>query len=208
LKNLKLCWLLLAVLVLFVPLLRADTVTVQLTGVNGVNDGHYYVSPYFGTINGQPVVLFCNDVLNSVSIGQSWQANLSTITAESNLSLTRYGNLPSALMVYQEAAWLTTQFQSHPSEYVNLQHAIWYLFTSNLAFFTEGSGSWVALAQQNYTNISYDNFRVVTNAPPPPVQLTGQIQEYITTVPEPATLTMLGMGLSGIAFLCRRKPKS
>jgi len=85
--------LLLAAMLMIVPMAHADAtpVTMVFTGVNGANDGHYYVSPYFGSMNGQTVVLFCIDIINTVNFGQTWQANVTSL-ASGNLANTRYGN--------------------------------------------------------------------------------------------------------------------
>ena len=56
---------LLLVGIFLVPLAYADgPVTMVFTGVNGANDGQFYVSPYYGTLNGQSVTLFCDDIIN------------------------------------------------------------------------------------------------------------------------------------------------
>src|SRR6267143_5898182 len=123
----------LAVLMILTPLAQADsTTTMQFTGVNGANNGVYYVSPYAGTLNygtssAQTVVLFCDDINNEVSMGDVWNANLTSLSS-GNFANTRYGNgsvnlklgtmNPQAL--YEEAAWLVTQFASHPGDYVSL----------------------------------------------------------------------------------------
>jgi hypothetical protein len=57
----------------------AAPVTMVFQNVNGTNDGQYYVSPYTGTMNGQMVTLFCDDVLNEVNFGQTWQANVTNL---------------------------------------------------------------------------------------------------------------------------------
>src|SRR5271166_3298818 len=72
------------------------TTTMQFTGVNGANNGVYYVSPYTGTMNygtaaAQTVGLFCDDINNEVSIGEVWNANVTSLSS-SNFSNTRYGN--------------------------------------------------------------------------------------------------------------------
>src|SRR5260370_666739 len=88
----------------------ADLFPVTFTGVNGVADFGYYVGPYYGTISGDPVTLYCNDFANDVSFGESWLANLTPLDGTGDLSHTRYGGLPNALTLYREAAWLTTQY--------------------------------------------------------------------------------------------------
>lgn len=207
LMKLRKVWLLLPIL-LIATAIHADSVTMQFTGVNGAINGHYYVSPYYGTMNGSPVTLYCVDIANSVHFNQVWEANLSTITNGSNLSNTRYGGLPNGLALYQQAAWLIDQFPTHTSDYVNLQYALWNLFNPSLAPDSAGSNSWLALAAANFGSMSFGNFRVVTNIGP--VYRTGQVQEFIiivppSPVPEPATLALFGSGLIAIANVVRRR---
>jgi hypothetical protein len=59
---------LLVVVMILVPFAYADgPVTMVFQNVNGANGGPYYVSPYLGTLNGQTVTLFCDDILNEVN---------------------------------------------------------------------------------------------------------------------------------------------
>ena len=93
-------------------------------------------------MNGQNVVLFCDDVLNEVSSGQHWTANLTnlgvavaTTNSQNNgFSQTRYGGVidpnnkvgpANATQAYEEAAWLTKQLTTttDPNQMVNLQYA-------------------------------------------------------------------------------------
>src|SRR5260370_32204957 len=112
-----------------VPFAYADgPVTMVFTGVNGANDGQYYVSPYSGTMNGQSVTLFCDDIINDVTFGQQWQANvtnLATAVNTSDFSQTRYGSVTGSAglahppLACPEAAPVTPQFASHPSPPAN-----------------------------------------------------------------------------------------
>src|SRR2546429_2375935 len=86
----------LAALLLSTPFAKADSTTMQFTGVNGANNGVYYVSPYagtmkYGTSSAQSVVLFCDDINNEVSFNQVWTANVTSL-ASGNFTSTRYGN--------------------------------------------------------------------------------------------------------------------
>ena len=198
------------VAMILVPFAYADgPVTMVFQGVNGANDGQYYVSPYYGTLNGQKVVLFCDDILNEVHFGQTWQANvtnLATAVNTNNFSQTRYGSvvgsavLGNPAIAYEEAAWLTTQFASNPGDLVNLQYALWDIMNPGV----RGNGNadvqnWLLLASQNYGSISLNNFEIVTNVGP--LTLTGQVQEFIVPTPEPGTLALL---VCGMLALCVR----
>ena len=207
-------FLVVAALTIFALQAHADTnpVTMVFTGVNGVNDGHFYVSPYNGTMNGQAVTLFCDDVINEVSFNQTWQANVTNL-ASGDLSNTRYGNagiavnpsvINNAQKIYEEAAWLSTQFASNPGDYVSLQYAIWDLM--NPGSEPTGYGNvqfWLDQSAANYGSIDPSNFSIVTNAGP--LAMTGQVQEFIINTPEPGTLSLLLIALASIAILAFRR---
>jgi hypothetical protein len=220
--------LLFLVLLFAAPSALADGTQVSMTfvGVNGINDGAYYVSPYQGmmTSNGQNslVTLFCDDFNNVVTWNQNWQANITQLSS-SDLTNTRYGN-PSdvallivqnpyystytAAQLYAQAAWLTMQFNqflsNNPAQIIALQYAIWDLFDPN-APTNAGSQAWILSAEQNYGSVDLSNFEIVTNVGP--LALTGQVQEFIIPTPEPGTFALLGIALLGLIFMARRKSK-
>lgn len=195
-----------------IPFAYADgsPVNMMFTGVNGANDGVYYVSPYTGTVNGQTVVLFCDDIKNDVYIGEKWTANvtnLGTALSTSNgLANTRYGGVSSspvfsnAPVAYQEAAWLTTQFAFHPTDLVSLQYALWDIMNPGSEPTSYGDVSyWLGQAAGNYSSINPYDFSVYTNTGK--LALTGQVQEFIVHTPEPGSLALLVCGvLALVAF--------
>lgn len=197
----------------------ADPFQLKLTGVNGADAFGYYVGPYYGQLESQTVSLFCDDFANEVSFGQTWQANLSKITAGSDLSKTRYGGVANALREYQEIAWLDTQFGVQPSsKYGDIHATIWDFFDP-LEAPKPSSDYWLKQAEQNYQSMSYDNFRVVTNVGP--VKATGQVQEFLIVIPnsfltggvatpEPRPVFLMGAGLlvlSAVLARVKRKKK-
>ena len=209
---------LLVVAMILVPFAYADgPVTMVFQGVNGANDGQYYVSPYYGTMTSptgtQAVTLFCDDIINEVNFGQTWQANvtnLATAVNTNNFSQTRYGSasgsavLGNPALAYEEAAWLTTQFASNPTDLVNLQYALWDIMNPG----ARGSGNadvqnWLLMASQNYGSIDLNNFEIVTNLGP--VTLTGQVQEFIVQTPEPGTLALLVCGMLALCLRLMRR---
>jgi hypothetical protein len=219
-KLSKALWVLAALLIM-TPLAHADsTTTLEFTGVNGANNGVYYVSPYTGTLNygttsAQTVVLFCDDINNEVSMNQVWTANVTSL-ASGNFSNTRYGNGSvnhnlggmSPQILYEEAAWLVTQFSSHSGDYVSLQYALWDLMTPGAepTNFAGADGTtvekWLALAAANYGQINPANFVIATNTGT--LAYTGQVQEFIVQTPEPATGVLLLFGVVSMFLLFRR----
>jgi len=200
--------------------LFADTVQMAFDGVNGAEMFGVYVGPYYGTMNGAPVDLFCVDFSNEVQFGEQWDANLTPIAAGADLSDTRFGAETDALQLYEEAAWLTLQYAVQPaSQYGDIQATIWQLFSNSAP--APSSSSWLEQAQANYASADYGNFAIVTNTGP--VELTGQVQEFLTEMPsnlvpqfgpqtpanaapEPRTAAMIGLALAVAGSVRRRRP--
>src|SRR6266576_6960059 len=219
-KSLRAMWVL-AALTIMTPLAQADSTTkMESTGVNGSNNGVYYVSPYtgimnYGTSSAQTVVLFCDDINNEVFMNQVWNANVTSM-ASGNFSNTRYGNgsvnpnlgSMNPQTLYEEAAWLVTQFASHPGDYVSLQYALWDLMTPGAEptnfFNADGTtvAQWLALAAANYGQINPANFVIITNSGT--LAYTGQVQEFIVQTPEPATTVLLLIGVVSMFLVIRR----
>jgi hypothetical protein len=214
----------LGLLLVLTPLAHADgTTTMLFTGVNGANDGVYYVSPYtgtmnYGTHNAQTVGLFCDDINNDVYIGETWTANVTSM-ASGNFSNTRYGNgsvnpnlgTTNPLTLYEEGAWLVSQFGSHTNDYVSLQYALWDLMSpgaepTNYAG-TDGIkvSQWLTWAGQNYGQINPANFEIITNVGT--LAYRGQVQEFIVQTPEPATVVLLLIGIGAMFLLVLKRQR-
>ena len=222
-KLSRLLWIATLLLVL-TPLAHADgTTTMQFVGVNGANDGVYYVSPYtgtmdYGTSNAHSVGLFCDDINNDVNFGQIWNANVTNM-GSGDFSNTRYGNgsvnpnlgSTNPLTLYEQGAWLVSQFGSHTSDYVSLQYALWDLMSPGAepTSYAAGDGiqvsQWLSWAATNYGQINPSNFEIVTNVGP--LCYRGQVQEFIVQTPEPATIILLLIGIGAMFLLALKLPR-
>jgi hypothetical protein len=203
---------LLTLAILFAPFAHADggSVSMQFENVNGANNGIYYVSPYYGTMNGQPVVLFCDDIKNEVGFGQTWSANVTNLetalSTTNGFANTRYGSVSNSAVIanpglaYEEAAWLTTQFAGNPTQWVSLQEALWDIMNPG-TYSDSGVSYWLAAATGfgGDPNFNPASFEIVTNVGP--LCLTGQVQEFIVQTPEPGTMALLLTGVLALAAL-------
>lgn len=194
---------------------RADQVSVVLTGVSGGVQGGVYTSPYYATVGGVAnTQIVCDDYEHAVYMGESWTAQVSTF---SDLSQVRFqqGSASATLQLYEEAGWLFMQLfnPTNSSSTGNISFAIWEIFdsaVSGTAGWTGGTnpatapvGSaewWLAQAQgQTWYAGEFNNLEILT-----PVNPTSP-QEYFVMTPEPATLGLLAIGLLGLLVLARMK---
>src|ERR1700730_1202872 len=103
----------------------ANSVSMKLTGVGSNNAGGAYTYPYYFSINGgAPVGLICDTFDNQVIVGETWQANVTSLLSGKGL----FGN---QLLDYK-AAGLIFKSILNGTLGINVgNYAIWGLFSTN-----------------------------------------------------------------------------
>src|SRR5436305_13194854 len=108
--------------------------TAQMTLTSAGNNvvGNVYVNPYFGTVNGVPTVIICDDWGDDTYLGESWTANVYAINDTSNTRNTQKWSLTAAQQMqdYTEAAFLATKLLSatDPAVAGEISYALWEIF--------------------------------------------------------------------------------
>ena len=207
--------LLLLLLVSLAAALHADTVNLKLVNtLPNNNSGGVYTYPYNFSVNGSPalIALLCDDYNHEVQLGESWYANVNTLAG----AATGAGQFSAT--AYYQAGWLFQQLVNNaPYASPNsINWAIWKTTSPTLvvpssvmgSVSTQGSVAWW-LAQvpttidpnalSNIVVYTWDgNTTTIVNGP------GGPPQEYLGTVPEPASALLMFTGC-GFLFLRLRK---
>jgi len=210
----------------------AGTLNVTFVSSGTMTMGGVYVGPY--TINvsnngvGQNITVICDDAVDLVHNGESWEATSSTIA--SGLAGAKWAGVTIGANVDGNSSAVTlTKVQEYEAiQYLaqlmianlsnrttvgEIQWAIWDLTDPGLIKQSNGSEKWGNLSKylagiDGYIQAGINNdggsaSQLVIYTPVP--GSNPMPQEYVQVTPEPASLTLLGCGLLVIGGLLRKK---
>ena len=181
---------------------EASTVSVTFLGADtGVNNGTDFVLPYQLLIDGITTDATCYDIFDSVSLGETWTANVWT-TAQA-IAEGQFSSAPNAAAGYDEIAFLSQQATNSAQDQIDLQEDIWNVFGGNLYPVTPGMQSYLNLLNTPaYTGFNFNSVEFLEDAD----QDAGRAQAFVVSssspvfqnaasAPEPGTLALLAGGL-------------
>jgi len=222
-----------AVLLLFgsAAFAQTTTTTITLTGVgDGANAGGVFVDPYTAAVGTMTnVSVICDDWSDETNIGETWIANVNTISPSLTGSPLFGQSLGSAgqQALYNEAAWLASQLLAIPinnptpaqeTAQIEISYALWELTCSTTTTCAgqpfsvlSGVSSADLAGAQNYLTeaegeggFNASGWEILTPTP----ESSNEPQEFLVYMPESSPGIALGadlLGLLGLVIIFRRR---
>lgn len=163
----------------------------------GLTDGSYYVGLAKGDLAGDglgPFPMWCVDPTHRVS-KSDWDVAIRPLTAAGIAG----NGMGYSLLELQTMAVLGSGFNNTNPNDKMIQHAIWSLVDGRSL--TVGEQTLLTTAQALVSSFNFNGYVLLD-----PLECGGQsmMTKMSSTVPEPGTLALVGLGLVAAAYLSRR----
>ena len=198
---------------------NGSQVSITFNSALGTNYGGFYTGIYNGTLNGAATSFVCDDSLNDITEGESWQAtawSLSNVGTKGLFSGSPYtatyaaggsaGYSYTPQQVYNAVAYLANQIFINPNgpNVNSLAYAIWGLLDDPLDHGSSGqpsdTGTYIALglANDNYQNADFYFYTPLNTT-------SGGPQEFMSETAEPLSMALMGTFLTLAGFVIGKK---
>lgn len=186
-----------------VSAMASTVVTVTYDSPNGVNNGVDYVLPYNLTVDGSSLSADCYDFFDTISTGETWQANEYTLAEAASSGI--FSGQPNSLNNYElvgvMAATPTTTQQSQ----IDLQQAMWNVFDPGAFAVTSAMAADTATAESEISGFDFSGIRYLE----PVITGHNEAQAFAfvdaAPTPESATGLIMAAGLIRIGIWRRKR---
>jgi len=198
---------------------NGSQVTITFQSPLGTNYGGFYTGIYNGTVGSVPTSFICDDSMNDITAGESWQATVESLSNAGTTGLfsgnpytATYaaggtaGDSYTPQQVYNAVAYLANQIFINPTgpNVNSLAYAIWDLMDHPLSHGSSGqpadTSTYINLG---LANVDYQNPDILFYVPNQ-TDANGP-QEFISETAEPLSMALMGTFLTLAGFAIGRK---
>lgn len=193
--------------------INAATVTLTSPGVASavqhLGNEDVDVGPHTLTVDGKSFAALCIDFSDRTSLNTTWEASVTRLDSKS-LNATYH---PHNALQYDEAAFLYNRIIKpaiSDQDRIDIQDAAWNIFSPSAMAgnLNSNATAYYNAAVKNGTGIMPFEYEIISSLDP----IHNRQQEFIVglfpaSVPEPATMALMGAGLAIAGMAARKRQK-